>query len=123
MKRLNILIAGAFGYVGGHLVPRLLDEGYRVRCLARNPEKLAARNWNMEIVNGDVLSSGTLTPAMREIDAAFYLVHAMGSKGDFESRDIESARNFAEADGTPQSCGSVMPWIFGELKKSSPIDC
>ena len=98
MSKQLILVAGASGYVGGHLVPRLLDSGYHVRCLARNPDKLSGRNWqNVEIVQGDVLNKESLGFAMQDVDVAYYLVHAMGSEGDFESRDIQSARNFGTA--------------------------
>ncbi len=35
-----VLVTGATGYIGGRLVPELLAAGYRVRCLARTPQKL-----------------------------------------------------------------------------------
>lgn len=54
----NILVCGATGYVGGRLVPRLLDEGYHVTCLVRSPEKLADFAWRthprLRIVEGSV---------------------------------------------------------------------
>ena len=37
-----LLVTGATGYIGGRLVPRLLQAGYRVRCLVRDPERLQA---------------------------------------------------------------------------------
>ena len=36
-----ILVTGATGYVGGRLVPRLLEAGYRVRLLVRDRTRLA----------------------------------------------------------------------------------
>ena len=40
-----ILVTGATGYIGGRLVPRLLEAGYRVRCLVRDAERLKGRPW------------------------------------------------------------------------------
>jgi uncharacterized protein YbjT (DUF2867 family) len=42
-KNETIFVTGATGYVGGRLVPLLLEAGYRVRCLVREPRKLDAR--------------------------------------------------------------------------------
>ena len=59
-----VLVTGATGYVGGRLVPRLLDAGHRVRCLARSAPKLAARSWagdpRVEIVEADVMDTGAV---------------------------------------------------------------
>ena len=102
-----IFVTGATGYVGGRLVPRLLEEGYRVRCYARSPAKLADRSWmahpGVEVVQGDLSSTdaNSLTEAMRGCGAAYYLVHAMISSGsDYESEDRSMAEVFAEAAET-----------------------
>ncbi|MEP6774165.1 MAG: SDR family oxidoreductase [Chloroflexota bacterium] len=94
-----ILVTGATGYVGGRLVPRLLAAGYRVRCLARDPARLAGRAWSdAEIVAGDVLTPATLPPALAGVHTAYYLVHSMaeGEEG-FAARDRDAAANFAQA--------------------------
>lgn len=94
----TILLTGASGYVGGRLLGLLLQAGHRVRCLARKPEYLAARVPDgAEIVGGDVLHPESLTEAMRDCDAAYYLVHSMGSAGSFEDEDRRGASNFAAA--------------------------
>jgi uncharacterized protein YbjT (DUF2867 family) len=93
-----VLLTGATGYVGGRLLPLLEASGYRVRCLARNPRHLRDRTGaDTEVVEGDVLEYGTLPPAMEGIDVAYYLIHSMGSSGDFEEQDRVAAENFARA--------------------------
>ena len=41
-----VLVTGATGYIGGRLVPRLLELGYRVRAMGRSMEKLDGRPWS-----------------------------------------------------------------------------
>jgi len=95
----SVLVSGVTGYVGGRLVPRLLDAGYRVRVLARDPSRLADRPWleRVELAEGDVLRPETLPPAFEGIDAAYYLVHSLGGGGGYSERDALAARNFAAA--------------------------
>jgi uncharacterized protein YbjT (DUF2867 family) len=96
---LRCLVTGATGYIGGRLVPELLDAGHRVRCLARSPGKLRDHPWSdqAEVVKGDVTDAGSVAEAMRGIDVAYYLVHALGTGDDFEETDRKAARIFGEA--------------------------
>jgi uncharacterized protein YbjT (DUF2867 family) len=93
------LVTGATGYVGGRLVPRLLEAGRRVRVLARDPSRLAGRPWAeaVEVVRGDVLDPSTLPAALDEVEVAYYLVHSMGEHAAFAARDREAARAFGLA--------------------------
>jgi len=97
-----ILVCGATGYVGGRLVPRLLEEGYRVRCFARSPQKLDEYPWRrhpkIEVCQGDLGDPGSIAAAAEGVDAAYYLVHSMISAGaKYAHRDRELARHFATA--------------------------
>ncbi|UXY34083.1 SDR family oxidoreductase [Streptomyces albidocamelliae] len=92
------LVTGATGYIGGRLVPDLLAAGHRVRCLARSPGKLRDQPWagEVEVVRGDVTDSASVAEAMRDVDVAYYLVHALGTGRDFEATDRRAARIFGE---------------------------
>ncbi|HNB37594.1 MAG TPA: NAD(P)H-binding protein, partial [Anaerolineales bacterium] len=94
-----ILVTGATGYVGGRLVPRLLEAGYRVRCLVRDPSRLQGRTWlkRVEVIAGDALNPNDLTPAMQDVTVAYYLMHGKQGSRDSAERDLQAARNFAQA--------------------------
>ncbi len=98
-SRGTVLVTGVTGYIGGRLVPRLLEAGFAVRCLARDPSRLQGRPWlgQVEVTAGDCLRAETLAAAMHGVRFAFYLVHSMAAGHDFEQRDVLAARNFAVA--------------------------
>jgi uncharacterized protein YbjT (DUF2867 family) len=107
MKKDTVLVTGASGYIGGRLVPHLLDAGYHVRCLARSPNKLEARAWgrhpDVEILRGDMNDPASIVCALAGCSAAYYLVHSMLASGaDYAEHDRQLARDFA-------SVASVIP--------------
>lgn len=96
----RVLVTGATGYIGGRLVPRLLDEGWDVRCMTRNAARLRSVAWSdrVEIVEADLLDESSLEGAFDGCERAFYLVHSMETPGeDFADRDRRAATNFAGA--------------------------
>ncbi len=93
-----MLLTGATGYVGGRLLSELESRGEVVRCMARQPRYVRARTGpGIETVVGDVFDPKSLAKALEGVDAAYYLVHSMGSGSDFAERDLTGARNFARA--------------------------
>src|SRR3954454_3802246 len=93
-----ILLTGGSGYVGGRLLPLLEKQGVRLRCLARNPEKMRSRVLpGTEMVQGDVLDPASLDRALQGVHTAYYLVHLMSGSRDFEKEDRQAATNFARA--------------------------
>jgi uncharacterized protein YbjT (DUF2867 family) len=94
-----ILVTGATGYIGGRLVPRLLDAGHPIRCLVRDPARLQGRPWlpRVEVAAGDALDPASLDQALEGVIVAYYLIHGLrGGKLNAE-RDLQAARNFTQA--------------------------
>jgi uncharacterized protein YbjT (DUF2867 family) len=90
----TVLVAGATGFVGSRLVPRLVEQGFTVRGMTRNPDRY--RGGDEGVVRGDLDDPATLPDALAGVDVAIYLVHAL-DQPDFERRDAAAARAFAAA--------------------------
>ena len=89
---MKVLVAGASGFVGRRLCPALADDGHDVVAMTRNPGGYTGAG---APVYGDVRDPGTLSTAMADCDAAYYLVHSL-SDADFERTDAEAAATFGE---------------------------
>lgn len=100
MSRL-VAVTGATGYIGGRLVPRLLEAGNRVRVLARNPRKLRDVPWrdDVDVVTGSLEDRAAVEALCSEADVVYYLVHSMGagSGGDFARTERAGAEALAQA--------------------------
>jgi uncharacterized protein YbjT (DUF2867 family) len=93
-----VALTGATGYVGGRLLERLQQPDRPVRCLTRDPRRLAGRAAaGTEVVGVDVLDTDRLARAMEGVDTAYYLVHSMRTSGSFAEIDRRAAASFAAA--------------------------
>jgi len=92
---MHVLVTGATGFVGGRLVPALVDDGHDVRALVRDPGRYDPPE-GVEVVTGDLLDPESLDGVFDGIEAAYYLVHSMRAGGDFEERDRRAARIFTD---------------------------
>jgi len=97
-----VLVTGATGYVGGRLVPLLLDSGYAVRVMARSLNKVKCRPWAshplIQFAQADMFDPESLSRACRGCGAAYYLVHSMNTRNrDFAEADRRAAKNMAKA--------------------------
>jgi uncharacterized protein YbjT (DUF2867 family) len=96
---MKVALLGATGYVGGRLVPCLLDADHQVRCLARTPERLDLLPWRerVEVVRADAQDQRSLEAGLEGSEAVYYLVHAMGDAPDWSDADRRSAENLQRA--------------------------
>ncbi|GAA0673644.1 NAD(P)H-binding protein [Natronoarchaeum mannanilyticum] len=93
---MHVLLTGATGFIGGRLGPALVDAGHRVTALVRDADRYDAPA-GIGVVEGDLLDPGSFEAALADVDAAYYLVHSMGTGGDFAERDRRAASNFTRA--------------------------
>lgn len=95
---MKVLVTGATGYVGGRLVPKLVEQGHSVRVLAREPHRLEGVPWHddVEIIQGDLQVRADVARAVSDVDVLYYLVHSMSSAGDFEVVERRVATLVAE---------------------------
>ncbi|MCR2799769.1 SDR family oxidoreductase [Microbacterium sp. zg-Y818] len=93
------LVLGATGYIGGRLVPRLRQAGYRVRVLARDAGRVAAFPWgdSVEVVTGSAEDPDAVREAVRDVDVLYYLVHSMAAGPGFDRTDLRAAETVAAA--------------------------
>jgi uncharacterized protein YbjT (DUF2867 family) len=96
-----ILVTGAGGYIGARLIPLLLERGYRVRALFREPSLVRSWPWigQVQTVTGDVLDGPILEQAMQDVSGAYYLIHSMAFGRSYHQRDLSAAQAFAQAAG------------------------
>lgn len=91
------LVTGAAGYIGGRLIPELLTAGFKVRVLVRNSARIEGHDWasKVEIVDGDAQDRAVLTKALSGVDVAYYLMHSLMVKENFEESEVNTAELFA----------------------------
>ena len=122
----TVLVTGVTGYLGSRLVPRLLDDGHRVRVLTRDAGKVEARAWRdrVEVVEGDASSAEVLGRALDGVEVAYYLLHSMDGRPGFAERDRELAatlrrrrprRPASAASSTCPACTPMQPGLSEHL--------
>ena len=92
---MKILVTGATGYVGGRLVPVLLEHGHDVRTTTSDPDR--EQPWwggRVETVVMDALDPDQVASACEGMEAVYYLIHGMGGD-DFAENDRKAAANLA----------------------------
>jgi uncharacterized protein YbjT (DUF2867 family) len=93
---MRVLVTGVTGFVGGRLVPALVEAGHDVVALVRDPDRYDAPP-GVTVRTGDLLEPGSFESALEGVDAVYYLVHSMRAGTDYAERDRRAAHNFAKA--------------------------
>jgi uncharacterized protein YbjT (DUF2867 family) len=94
MSKPLILITGATGTIGSHLVPQLVARGARVRTLVRDPKKAIALGSGFEVFVGDLAKPETLPPALKGVDKLFVISNG-SNIAELEGNILDAARNSA----------------------------
>ncbi|HEY4468064.1 MAG TPA: DUF2867 domain-containing protein [Klebsiella sp.] len=94
----RILVLGASGYIGQHLVKRLSEQGFTVLAAARHIDRLKKQNLpGVECYPLDLNQPDGLPALLAQADTVYYLVHGMGENGDFIRHERQVALNVRDA--------------------------
>jgi len=97
---MRALVTGSNGFIGSHLVEKLLKKKYDVRCLVRKTSDLRwIKDLPLEFVYGDITHPDSLTPAVEGVDVVFHIggiVRAL-SWEDFSRVNVQGTKNLLDA--------------------------
>jgi dTDP-glucose 4,6-dehydratase len=110
MKKNNVLVTGAGGFIGSHLVEKLVELGYRVRAFIRYNSR---NNWGwlensiyrdkIEVYSGDIRDFDSVYDVMRDCDTVYHLAALIGIPYSYISplayikTNIEGAYNILQS--------------------------
>jgi uncharacterized protein YbjT (DUF2867 family) len=92
---MKILIAGSTGYVGKRLAHSLLEAGHELVLCVRTKEQIYLTSPKVSYHFVDLVKDDN-QPFPKDVDAAYFLVHNMKVKGNFEKEEDVAARNFVK---------------------------
>jgi uncharacterized protein YbjT (DUF2867 family) len=115
-----VLVTGASGTIGRHLVSRLLDAGHDVRALTRNPEK-AALPAAAQVVRGDLTDVATLGPAFEGVEAAHLITFGSSYEPLTNGAEIVAAAEEAGVRRVTVLKGDVGPSPLEEVITTSGL--
>ncbi len=94
----RILVLGASGYIGQHLVRTLSQQGHQILAAARHVDRLAKLQLaNVSCHKVDLSWPDNLPALLQDIDTVYFLVHSMGEGGDFIAQERQVALNVRDA--------------------------
>ncbi len=127
---MKALVTGATGFVGSHLVDKLIEKNYEVYCLKR---KTSSTKWldgkNVKYVDGDLFSNEALESCIKEMDYVFHVAGVVKAKNKegFYHGNSDSTKNLLEI--TYKVNPGIKKFIFvsslaacGPAKTDKPVD-
>jgi uncharacterized protein YbjT (DUF2867 family) len=99
---MKVLLTGANGYIGKRLLPLLIERGCKVVCAVRDKNRFPREGFykhpNVSALEIDFLSDFSVSDELKDIDAAYYLIHSMSDddSSSFEKLERTAALNFVE---------------------------
>ena len=118
---MKYFVTGATGFIGGHLIAKLLARGDQVTCLVRNPDKaVSLAKQGVTLVKGDVADRATMREAMRGVDGVFHIaaLYKLGLefKDQMAAVNVDGTRHTLEAAveaGVPKIVYTSTMAVFG----------
>ena len=105
----DVLVTGGTGFVGGHLVRRLLATGRRVRLLVRAPNALSGElSRQCEVIRGDLSDGNLLLAAVSGVQTVF---HCAANVRTWDSWDAYHAANVDGVEKLLQAIASINPGL------------
>ncbi len=99
---MKVLLTGANGYIGKRLLPLLIEAGCEVVCAVRDTNRLPRDGFyehpNVSALEIDFLNNVSVSDELKDIDAAYYLIHSMSDEDSsrFEELEKTAALNFVQ---------------------------
>jgi dihydroflavonol-4-reductase len=118
---MKYFVTGATGFIGGHLVAKLIARGDQVTCLVRNPDEAASlARQGVMLVKGAVSDRAVMRDAMRGVDGVFHIaaVYKLGLefKDQMHAANVDGTRTTLETAleaGVPKIVYTSTIGVFG----------
>lgn len=121
---MKYFVTGATGFIGGHLVRKLIAQGHQVTCLVRNPDKATSlAKQGVTLVKGDVADRAAMREPMRGVDGVFHLAalykFGLEFKDQMVAANVEGTRHVLETAieaGVPKTVYTSTVGVFGNTR-------
>ena len=95
---MKILLTGANGYIGQRLIAPLIEKGHDIICVVRDANRFFRQNKfkGLKVIEVDFLDDH-IDQLPFDIDVAYYLIHSLDTRGDFQEQEEKSAKKICKS--------------------------